>query len=109
MLNINALTDKIKPAFENYLYEGLKQAFTEVLPDPSDEGNELADKFASAVRDVAAVQMAECIAGAIDYYVRSISIYGNLITTGSPGTHTATIASPAPATNGSTPNSLGIQ
>lgn len=79
-----------------------------IQPSKSDVGDEQARQFAETIATVIAPALGERIACAIDYYVKSISIYGTIITAGSPVTQTAVIQSPQYLTNGKIPNSLGI-
>ena len=108
MLNIETLKDKINEAVTTFLEPALREAYKTTLPVKSDEGTTMAETFAKTATELFAEPFADALAGAVDYYVRSISIQGTIITTGSPMTQTAVIASPQPATNGKIPNSLGI-
>lgn len=108
MLKIKSLQKKIEDAVTANLQPALEAGFLTTFPQKSDAGDKLAKQFAETVTDVFAKSFSSALAGAIDYYVHSISVQGTIITTGSPATQTAIISSSSAVTNGVVPNSLGI-
>lgn len=110
MLNLQGFTNDIVSAFKDTLPSAFEQALIQTFPEKSDAGNELAKNFGETVCDLLAEPLGERIAAAIDCYIRSASIKGNLLTIGTPFTQTATIM-PINLGNpsaGITPNTLGI-
>ena len=108
MLNPTRLEEELKKAFEECFPSAFEKAFYETLPEKSEIGEKTAKQFGETITDLLAEDLAKRIAGAIDYYVKNISISGTVITIGSPFTQTAVINSPGPVVNGSIPNSLKI-
>ena len=80
-----------------------------IFPEQSKTGDNIAKKFGETVNDLISEPMAQRLAAAIDYHVRSANIYGTIITVGSMVTQTAVVNSPSPLTNGKVPNTLGIK
>lgn len=110
MLNLSGLekdiTDAIKETFPN----AFQQALSETFPEKSKGGEDMAQKFGETITDLIAEPLGKRLASAIDYYVKSGSIKGTIITVGSMVTQTAVI-SPVNLGNpvaGSVPNTLGI-
>ena len=109
MLNEKKLCEEIQKAFEETLPAAFEQAMLTTFPGTSDVGSDIAKQFGKSLNDAISEPLAQRLAAAIDYYVRNITIYGTLITYGAPTTHTCSINSPSPLTNGKVPNSLGIK
>ena len=109
MLKVDKLEKEIKKAFDETFPGALEQAMLMIFPEQSKTGDNIAKKFGETVNDLISEPMAQRLAAAIDYHVRSANIYGTIITVGSPVTQTAVISSPTPLTNGKIPNTLGIQ
>jgi hypothetical protein len=108
-LKKSTLKKEIQDAIEQLLPPALEQGINVTFPRATESGEDIAKKFADTVTEILAAPMAEALAAAIDYHVKSADVYGNLITNGSPSTHFCTISSPSPITNGKVPNSLGIK
>lgn len=108
MLKINTLQSEIQSALEDLLPNAFREGMKATFPRETKAGNEVADKFADTITQLLAEPLAKALAGAIDYHVKSASIYGPILTMGGPTTQTAMINSPSPLTNGKIPNSLGI-
>jgi hypothetical protein len=108
MLNKQTLQDEIQGAIEDLLPNALREGLKTTFPRETEAGNNMADRFADVVTTLLAAPLAQSLAGAIDYHVRSASIYGTIITIGNKVTQTAAIASPSAVTNGKVPNTLGI-
>lgn len=109
MLNYDSLENSLLKAFQDIIPQTFETAMLSMMPQASKDGSNKCKKFGEMISEIAAEPLAQAIAGAIDYYVKNITIYGNLITVGSPTTHTCTINSPSPITNGKVPNTLGIK
>lgn len=108
MLNPQNLENQIKNALEQYLPPAFENALKITMPIPTEAGDNMCKDFGKAISDQLSAPLASSLAAAIDYYVKNISIQGVILTTGSPFTQQAVIASPSPITNGIVPNSLKI-
>lgn len=108
MLNKQTLQDEIQDALENLLPNAFREGLKATYPRETAAGNKSAERFASVITELLAKPLAESLAAAIDYHVRSADVYGTIITVGSPTTQTAIVNSPSPLTNGKVPNTLGI-
>ena len=108
MLKESKLKQEIKKAFDETLPTAFEQAFLLTYPEKSKIGSKIAKQFGEVINDLVSEPLAERLAAAIDYHVRSANVYGTIITTGSPVTQTAFVNSPSPLTNGKIPNTLGI-
>lgn len=109
MLNIKTLEEELKKAFSETLPMAFEEAMKSTFPQDSELGADIAKTFGEVIDELVSESLAQRIAAAIDYHIRSATIYGNIVTTGSPTVHYATINSPTPLTNGVIPNSLGIK
>ena len=110
MLNLTGLEKDITDAFKETLPGAFEQAMQETFPEKSAAGAEIAKKFGETITDLIAEPLGKRLASAIDYYVKSGSIKGTIITVGSMVTQTAML-SPVNLGNpiaGSVPNTLGI-
>lgn len=111
MLNLSGLEADLKACFDETLPSAFEEAMLATLPQKSEIGDNMAKQFGETICDLLSESWAKRIASAIDYYIKSGSIYGTIITVGSPTTQTAVISpmnlgNPA---SGSVPNTLGIQ
>lgn len=109
MLNVKTLEEELKKAFSETLPLAFEEAMKSTFPQDSELGADIAKTFGEVIDDLVSESLAQRIAAAIDYHIRSATIYGNIITVGGPTTQYATINSPSPLTNGVLPNSLGIK
>jgi len=110
MLKPNVLQQQLADLFHATIPTAFEQAFLQIQTERSESGDAMAKKIGQTLDDMLSDKWAETIAQAIDYYVKNAQIFGNLITYGSPTTHTCQINStPVPATNGAIPNTLGIK
>lgn len=109
MLKVDKLENEIKKAFDETLPDALEQAMLVIFPEKTKTGDDIAKKFGETVNDLISEPLAQRLAAAIDYHVRSASIYGTIVTVGSMVTQTANINSPSAITNGKVPNTLGIK
>lgn len=110
MLNVDDLQKSLQTAMENILVPGIEALIRQYQPHQSTIGDEKAKEFANSFKEMIVPSLSKLYANAIDYYVKNAQIFGNLITTGSPTTHTCIINSTSvPSTNGSIPNTLGIK
>ena len=107
MLNVKTLEEELKKAFSETLPLAFEEAMKSTFPQDSELGADIAKTFGEVIDDLVSESLAQRIAAAIDYHIRSATIYGNIMTAGSPTVHYATINSPSPLTNGVLPNSLG--
>lgn len=108
MLKLPKLQQEIQDAMETFLPEALREGFKATFNAETEAGNKAAERFAATVTNLFAAPFAQAIASAIDYHVRSATIYGTILTVGSPTAQSAVINSPSAVTNGKVPNSLGI-
>ena len=109
MLNVDTLEKELKKAFDETFPNAASEASKSTYPKDSELGTEICENFGKVFNDLIAEPLAQRFAAAIDYHVRSATIYGTIITVGSPTTQTAAINSPTPLTNGKIPNTLGIK
>lgn len=109
MLNSAKLCSDIQKAIEETLPMALEEGIKIMFPQKSNTGDDIASQFGETVTELVAQPLANRIGEAIHAYIKNISIYGNIITVGSPTTHTAVISPGTPITGGKIPNCLGIQ
>ena len=109
MLKVDKLEKEIKKAFDETLPGALEQAMLSIFPEKTSTGDDIAKNFGEAVTDLISEPLAQRLAAAIDYHVRSATIYGTIVTVGSMVTQTAVVNSPSALTNGKVPNTLGIK
>ena len=110
MLKPDVLKQQLEDLFHATIPTAFEQAILQMQGERSEAGDAMAKKIGETLDEMLSEKWAETIAQAIDYYVKNAQIFGNLITFGSPTTHTCMINStPMPATNGSIPNTLGIK
>ncbi len=108
MLKVSKLEQELKKAFDETLPGAFEQAVLLMFPEKTATGDDIAKKFGETVNDLVSEPLAQRFAAAIDYHVRSATIFGTIITVGSMVTQTAVINSPSALTNGKVPNTLGI-
>ena len=109
MLNVNELQNQIKTGIHNIVVPAIERMEQMKMPTQSAQGDKLAKQTAKTFDDMVTEKLAEVIANAIDYYVKNITITGDIITVGSPISQTAIIEpAPTPMTAGKYPNTLGI-
>lgn len=109
MLKVNDLQKQIKAGLTEIYKPAIERCVLMLFPEKTDVGDNISKDIAEAFDDMTSEAVAEILANAIDYYVRNITITGNLITNGPPTTHTCTITpAPTPITAGKIPNTLGI-
>lgn len=109
MLNPDKLSKDITDAFKESLPGALEEAIKTLFPSKSDMGDEMAKHAAEIITDAISEPIGERLGNAIHAYIMNISISGNLITAGSPATHTCVISPATPLTAGKVPNTLGVQ
>lgn len=110
MLNVEGLAQDIKAVFDDTMPGAFEQAFLSMFPEKTKDGDEKAKEFGKTICNLLSESWAKGIAGAIDYYIKAGSIYGTIITAGSPFTQTAVISpiNLGNPTAGAVPNTLGI-
>lgn len=109
MLKKDDLKQQIKTGLSEVYKPAIERIVLMLFPQKTEYGDDLAKDIAEAFDDMTSDAMADILAGAIDYYVKNITITGTLITTGSPVTHTCSIfGAPNPLSGGKIPNTLGI-
>lgn len=112
MLNSNALASDIKEILEDILQPALESAIRSMGMPETEASIEAAQTFAENFTEMLAKPFADRLAASIDHYIKSGSIYGTIITAGTPFTQTAVIppgSSLGMVTSGKVPNTLGIQ
>ncbi len=109
MLKVDKLESEIKKAFDETFPGAFEQAILTIFPEKSKTGDDMAKEFGETVTELISEPMAQRLAAAIDYHVRSADIYGTIITVGSMVTQTAMVNSTSPLVNGKVPNTLGIK
>ena len=109
MLNPDKLSKDITDAFKETLPGALEEAIKTLFPSKSDMGDKMAKNAAEIITDAISEPIGERLGNAIQAYIMNISIKGNLITAGSPATHTCVISPATPLTAGKVPNTLGVQ
>lgn len=110
MLKVSDLESQIEAALNSTLPKAIETCKLGEFPEDSDMGKEHAKKVADTFKEMVCPQLAKLLAGAIDYYVKNISITGTILTTGSPVAQQAIIMmAPMPSTAGVIPNTLGIK
>lgn len=113
MLNPSQLKEDIKSSFSNIIPNALEICMRSTFTNLNDESEKLCSEFAKRFDEMVSDPLAERLADIIDQYVKSMCIYGTIITTGSPVTQTAPI-NPGGAINvanpvaGKVPNTFGI-
>lgn len=111
MLNLAGLESKIKKIFNDTIPTAFETAFLEFQSVETDEAKAKAKQFGQTIDEICSEAWAKQLAAAIDYYIKSGSISGTIITVGSMVTQTAMIApvNLGNPTAGAVPNTLGIK
>lgn len=111
MINTDNISGQLESGFHSILRTAAKQAFLAISPDDvSETVTDTADKFADTIDELTAKPLADLFASVIEYAIKSVDIYGTVITVGNRVTQTAKITGTGvPLTNGVVPNSLGIK
>ena len=113
MLNPSQLKDDLKNTFSQIIPPAIEICMRGTFVEMTDKTKEMCSDFAEKFDDMVSDALAERIADIIDQYVKSMCIYGNILTTGSPVTQTA-IVNPGVTLNvanplaGKLPNVLGV-
>lgn len=113
MLNSSQLKEDLKNTFSQILPNAIEVCMRSTFTEMTDEIDDMCSNFAETFDDIVSDPLAERIADIIDQYVKSMCIYGTIITTGSPVTQTAMV-NPGGTINvanpvaGKMPNILGI-
>lgn len=103
----------LKNTFSQILPNAIEVCMRSTFTDMNDQSEKLCSEFAKRFDDMVSDALAERIADIIDQYVKSMCIYGTVITAGSPVTQTALI-NPGGVVNianpvaGKIPNILGV-
>jgi hypothetical protein len=111
MLNLSGLESKIKKCFDDTIPKAFEQAFLEFQSVETEESKEKAKQFGETFCELVSEAWSKQLASAIDYYIKSGSISGTIITVGSMVTQTAVISpiNLGNPTAGAVPNTLGIK
>lgn len=109
MLNETKLCKDIQTAIEETLPSAIAEGLKNTFPDKTDMGDEMAANMGDTITSLIAKPLGDRIGSAIHAYIKNISIYGTVITVGSPATQSAQIIPATPITGGKVPNCLGIQ
>lgn len=113
MLNPTQLKSDLKSALSNIIPSAIEICMRSTFTYMNDESQKLCEEFAARFDDMVSDPLAERLADIIDQYVKSMCIYGTVLTAGSPVTQTA-IINPGGAVNvanpiaGKVPNTLGV-
>lgn len=109
MLKVDDLKSQIQAALSNYLPVALEACLINAAGVESEATNKMAKAFRDSFDEMVSEPLAESLANAIDYYIKTASVYGTIITVGGQTTQTAVIgAAPSPAVGGKIPNTFGI-
>jgi len=113
MLNSSQLKDDLKNTFSQILPNALEICMRSTFTQINDESQKLCSEFAQRFDEMVSDALAERLADIIDQYVKSMCIYGTILTAGSPATQTAMV-NPGGTINvanpiaGKVPNILGV-
>ena len=113
MLNNVQLKADLKNTFSQILPNAIEVCMRSTFTEMTDQSQKMCAEFAERFDSMVSDQLAERMADIIDQYVKSMCIYGNIITAGSPATQTA-IINPGGVVNvantvaGKIPNILGV-
>lgn len=113
MLNPAQLKEDLKDTFSQILTPAIEVCLRSTFSSMTDETEKTCSEFAERFDEMVSEPLAERMADIIDTYIKSMGIYGTIITTGSPVTQTALI-NPGGSTNvtnpiaGKVPNILGV-
>ena len=113
MLNNAQLKVDLKNTFSQIIPNAIEVCMRSTFTEMTDQTQKLCSEFASRFDEMVSDALAERLADIIDQYLKSMCIYGTIITAGSPVTQTAPI-NPGGVVNvanpvaGKIPNILGI-
>lgn len=113
MLNSSQLKSDLKNTFSQILPNAIEVCMRSTFTNMTDEIEDMCSDFGERFDEMVSEPLAERMADIIDQYVKSMCIYGTIITTGSPVTQTAMI-NPGGTINvanpiaGKVPNTFGI-
>ena len=113
MLNPTVLKQDLEQMFSDILPGAIEVCMRSTFTEKTHESDELCKKFAEKFDEMVSSELAGRLADIIDKYVKSIGIYGTIITAGTPVTQTA-LVNPGGAVNvknpiaGKIPNILGV-
>lgn len=114
MLNPSQLKSDLKTTFSQIIPNAIEVCMRGTFVELTDKSQELCENFAKQFDDMVSDALAERLADIIDQYLKSMCIYGMVLTTGSPVTQQAMV-NPGGAINvtnpvaGALPNVLGIK
>lgn len=77
-LDKSTLKDKIKEAVEESFKPALEVSLKKLMPTESTASDEAAKTFAETFVDICAEPFAEYLSSAIDYYIRTADIHGQM-------------------------------
>ena len=113
MLNPTQLKSDLEQLFHDVLPSAIQVCMRSTFTEKTTETDELCKNFAKKFDEMTSSQLAERMADIIDKYIKSMGIYGTIITAGTPVTQTAPI-NPGGMVNvrnpiaGKVPNILGV-
>lgn len=108
MLSEDFLAKNLTKALKDYLCPVFETALLELMPGPSEDGNDKAKQFRECLEDNLCENLAIALASCIDTYIKNADIVGTVLTTGSPFTQQAQLIGPPQPTKGLVPNGLKI-
>lgn len=108
MLVPSLLKTQLQMAISDCFTVACKQAFKATLVEKSQKGDETAEKFAQSFVNNLAEPLASRLTDCIDYYIKSATIQGTIMTAGSPAAQTAVIMPSTYITKGVVPNTFKI-
>ena len=111
MLNSTLLSNELKEMFDDILPDAIETALNTLTDYKSDEVEEKYKMFADTLTEMLSRPLAQRMASSIDHYLKTASIYGTILTAGSPFAQTAVIPPGTPcgmAIAGKVPNTLGV-
>jgi len=113
MLNPSQMKTDLKNTFSQIIPNAIEVCMRSTFTDMNDQSEKLCSEFAERFDNLVSEPLAERIADIVDQYVKSMCIYGTIITAGSPATQTA-IINPGGTINianpvaGKIPNIFGV-
>lgn len=113
MLNNIQLKADLKNTFSQILPNAIEVCMRSTFTQLTDQSQKMCSEFAERFDEMVSDALAERLADIIDQYLKSMCIYGNILTAGSPVTQTA-IINPGGVINvanpvaGKLPNVFGV-
>lgn len=113
MLNNTQLKADLKNTFSQILPNAIEVCMRSTFTQLTDQSQKMCTEFAERFDEMVSDALAERLADIIDQYLKSMCIYGNILTAGSPVTQTA-IINPGGVINvanpvaGKLPNVFGV-